>query len=192
MYYDPKNDLYKYKLLDLTELVYNIELIREAKVIGKILSNNNNNDCVGLVITTNANHVITILYEKNTDQFLSRYFTNYDKILNLIEYHKNKIIYAITINSFTNEGLRIEFLPTKNNIFRNRYVSPELDSDHVIINVKAENKISVFCNKITHTKNRVEEVITPDAYHNLDSSIQECYFECIEPILVYSCERERA
>jgi len=190
MYYDLKNDLYKYKLLDLTELIYNIESIREAKVIGKILSKNNNNDCVGLVITTNANHVITILYEKNTDQFIARYFTNYDKILNLIEYHKNKIIYAITIKSFTNEGLRIEFLPTKNNIFRNRHVSPKLDSDHVVINVKAENKISVFCNKITHTKNRVEEAITPDTYHNLDSSVQECYFECVDPILVYSCKRE--
>jgi len=190
MYYDLKNDLYKYKILELTKLIGNIKSIREATVIGRILSRNNDHDCIGLIISTNANHVITILYQKDTDQFLTSHVANYDKILSFLKYKKSTAICTIIRNAFINEKVEIKFLPTKNNIFGDKYVPPKLDSDHIIINVKAENKISVFFNKMTDTNNRVEEAITPDTYHNLDSSTQECYFECIEPIIVYSYKHE--
>ena len=190
MYYDLKNDLYKYKILELTELIGNIKSIREATVIGRILSRDNDHDCIGLIISTNANQVIKILYKKNTDQFLTSHVVNYDKILNFFEYKRNTTIYDIIRNTFINERVKIEFLTNKNNIFRDNNVPTDLDSNHIVINTKAENKITVFRNKMTDIKNRVEEAITPDTYHNLDSSIQEYYFECVEPILVYSCKRE--
>ena len=192
MYYDLKNDLYKYKLVELTKLIGNIKSIREATVIGRILSRNNDHDCIGLIISTNANQVITILYKKNIDQFLTSHVVSYDKILNLFEYKKNTAICALIRKAFINEKLKIEFLLNKNSILGDSYVPSKLDSNYIVINARAENKVSVFCNKMTNTNNSVEEAITPDTYHNLDSSIQECYFECVEPILVYSCKNERA
>ncbi len=190
MYYDLKNDLYKYEALGLTKLIGDIKSIRKATVIGRILGSNNDHDCIGLIISTNANQVIAISYENNTDQFLVRHVANYDKMLRFIKYKNNAAIYDIIRKTLINDKVKIEFLLTKNNIFRDRYFTSKLDSNHIVINAKAENKISIFYNKMTDIQNSVEEAITSDTYHNLDSSIQECYFECVEPILVYSYKDE--
>jgi hypothetical protein len=81
-------------------------------------------------------------------------------------------------------------LSGRSNILQDKHFPLKLDGSYVVISVKAENKISIFRNNMTAVNDSVGETIIPDTYHNLDSSIQEYYFECVEPILVYSCKRK--
>ncbi len=190
IYYDLENDLYKYELLDLTKLVDNIEAIRNATIIGRIVREDNNRDCRGIIISTELNQVMAILYDKTTSKFIAKYITNYQKILDLLGYKvvREIVSYVINKEKFYKKQLKIEFCVKKGNIFSTYHVSPVLNNNHVVFNSKHKEKISVFYNNSPDISNNVREAVTPNIYHNLGSSILDCYFECLEPTIVYSCE----
>ena len=192
MYYDLEKDLYKYDLLDITKLVDNIEAIRNATIIGRIVSENNNRDCRGIIISTELNQVVAILYDKVTSKFIAKYATTYQKISDLLEYKivREMASYVINKEKFYKKQLKIEFYAQKGNIFSIHHISPVLNNNHVVFNSKHEEKISVVYNNSPDINNSVREAVTPNIYHNLASSIRECYFECLEPTIVYSCKNE--
>ena len=192
IYYDLEKDLYKYDLLDITNLVDNIEAIRNATVIGRIVSENNNRDCRGIIISTELNQVVAILYDKVTSKFIAKYVTTYQKISDLLGYKivREMASYVINKEKFYKKQLKIEFYAQKGNIFSIHHISPVLNNNHVVFNSKREEKISVVYNNSPDINNSVREAVTPNIYHNLASSIRECYFECLEPTIVYSYKNE--
>jgi hypothetical protein len=121
LYYDIKNDLYKYALLELTELVSNARAIREARVVGRVIDVNNNYDCIGLVISMGVNQIIAILYNKNTAQFSAEAISNYDKIL-IIPDAKivwNMTRYVVAKNKLYNTKIEFNDYQTTKNFFIN-------------------------------------------------------------------------
>jgi len=196
IYYDLEKDLYKYELLELTNLVDNIETIRNATIIGRIVSKNNNRDCRGIIISTKLNQelnqVVEILYDKAKSKFIAKYVTNYQKIPDLLGYKivRDKISYVINKEKFYKKQLKIEFYDKKGNIFSIHHVSPVLNNNQVVFNSKHEKKISVVYNNSPDISNSVREAVTPNIYHNLGPSIRECYFECSDPTIVYSSKDE--
>ena len=190
LYYDIKNDLYKYALLELTELFSNVKAIREARVVGRIVDVNNNYDCIGLVISMGVNQIITILYNKNTAQFSAEAISNYDKIL-IIPNAKivwNMTRYVVTKNKLHNTKIEFNDYQTTKNLFYKLYSSHALNFDYVIFNTKDEKKICVFYDMPFNLKNSTGTSIAPDTYHNLGYLIKKCFVECVEPVLVYSYE----
>ncbi len=192
IYYDLENDLYKYELLDLTNLVDNMEAIRNVTIIGKIVMENNNRDCRGIIITTELNQVITILYDKATSKFTAKYVTNYQKILGLLGYKIMREIASYVINKerLYKKQLKIELYNEKENIFSIHHVTPVSNNNQVVVNSKNEEKILILYDNSGNISNGVREAVVPNIYHNLGSSIRDCYFECLEPTTVYSCKNE--
>jgi hypothetical protein len=192
LYYDIKNDLYKYALLELTELVSNAKAIREARAVGRVIDVNNNYDCIGLVISMGVHQIITILYNKNTAQFSAEAISSYDKIL-IIPDAKivwNMTGYVVAKNKLYNTKIEINDYQTTKNFFYKLYSSHALNFDYVIFNTKDEKKICVFYDMPFNLKNSTGLSIAPDTYHNLGYSINKCLFECVEPMLVYSYGNE--
>jgi hypothetical protein len=192
IYYDLEKDLYKYELLELTNLVDNIEIIRKATIIGRIVSKNNNRDCRGIIISTKLNQVVVIFYDKATSKFIAKYVINYQKIWDLLGYKTMRGIASYIMNKekFYNKQLKIEFYDKKGNTFSIHHVSPVLNNNQIVFNPKYEEKISVVYNNSPDISNSVREAVTPNIYHNLGSSIRECYFECSDPTIVYSSKDE--
>ena len=190
IYYDLKNDLYKYELLELTELIGNVEVIKKAKVIARIVDADNNYDCIGLVISMGVNQIMTILYNKNTAQFSAEAISNYDKILSIPDAKIvwNMTRYVVTKNKLHNTKIEFNDYQTTKNLFYELYSSPALNFDYVIFNTKDEKKIYVFYDMPFKLKNSTGVSIAPHTYHNLGYLIKKCFFECVEPMLVYSYE----
>jgi len=187
IYYDTQNDLYKYELLELTELVSNVKAIKKSRVIGRIVDVDNNHDCIGIVISMGVNQIVTIFYNKNAAHFYAEAISNYDKILNIPDAKTicNMTRYVIMKNMLRNAQIEFRGCQTTKNLFYELYSSPALSFDYVVFNTKDEKKIYVFYDMPFNLKNNTGVSIAPDTYHNLGYLIKKSFFECVEPMLVY-------